>query len=82
MYNKQKDKEVSSRETKMQETIERNEIKYNNDDNLATQKDLKIMALEFKIELEKRINSVTLKLGSLIIACSGILFGLLSYFHK
>ncbi len=49
--------------------------------------------LEIKIELEQKIsdlksyfegkiNSVTLRLGSLIVACSGILFGLLSYFHK
>jgi hypothetical protein len=35
-----------------------------------------------KLDMEKRFNSMTTKLGSLIIASSGILFGLLSYFHK
>lgn len=35
-----------------------------------------------KLELENKINSVTMKLGSLIVTCSGILFALLSYFHK
>ena len=66
----------------MQETIDKNDITYHNDDNLVTQKDLKILSLELKIEFEKRINSVTVRLGSLIIACSGILFALLSYFHN
>jgi hypothetical protein len=66
----------------MQEKIEKNEFKYSNDDKIVTQKDLRILSLELKIELEKRINSVTVKLGSLIITCSGILFGLLYYFQK
>jgi hypothetical protein len=73
---------MSQQETNMQETIEKNEFKYSNDNNLVTQKDLKILSLELKIELEKIINSVTVRLGSLIIACSGILFVLLSYFQK
>jgi hypothetical protein len=73
---------MSPQETNMQETIEKNEFKYSGDNNVVTQKDLRILSLELKIELEKRINSVTVRLGSLIIACSGILFGLLSYFHR
>jgi hypothetical protein len=71
------------------ETAEKHEMAYHNDDGVATQKDLKILGLEIdgkilnlKIELENKINSITIKLGSLIIASSGILFGLLSYFHK
>jgi hypothetical protein len=53
-----------------------------NEDHVATTKDLRIMGLELRMELEGKINAVTFKLGSLIIACSGVLFGLLSYFHK
>lgn len=53
-----------------------------NEDHVATIKDLRIMGLELRMELESKINAVTFKLGSLIIACSGILFGLLSYFQK
>lgn len=61
----------------------RKEVTYNiNEDHLATTKDLRIMGLELRMELEGKINAVTFKLGSLIIACSGVLFGLLSYFHK
>ena len=37
---------------------------------------------DIKTDLESKINSITVKLGSLIVASSGILFGLLSYFHK
>lgn len=59
------------------------EISYNiNEDHVATIKDLRIMGLELRMELESKINAVTFKLGSLIIACSGVLFGLLSYFQK
>lgn len=79
-----------------QEKLEKHEYQYINEDRYATQKDLKILSLELeakimlveqkviesKMDLEKKINSITIKLGSLIIACSGILFGLLSYFHK
>ncbi len=63
--------------------------KHGYEDNVATQKDLKILGLEIegkilnvKIELDNKISSITLKLGSLMIACSSILFGLLSYFHR
>jgi len=38
--------------------------------------------LNLKIDMDNKINSVIMKLGTLIVACSGILFGLLSYFHK
>jgi hypothetical protein len=48
--------------------------------NLKIELENKINLLKF--ELENKINSITLKLGTLIIASSGILFGLLSYFHK
>lgn len=72
-----------------QEKAEKHEFAYFNEDRVATQKDLKILGLELeskmltiKIELENKISSITIRLGSLIIACSGILFGLLSYFHK
>ena len=66
------------------------EISYNiNEDHVATVKDLRIMALELRMEIDSRvnginskINSITVKLGSLIIGCSSILFGLLSYFQK
>jgi len=44
--------------------------------------ELESKILNLKMEIESKINSITLKLGTLIIACSGILFGLLSYFHK
>lgn len=71
------------------ETADKYEFSYHNEDHFATQKDLKILSLEMKsemlnlkIELEGKINSITIKLGSLIIASSGILFALLSYFHK
>ncbi len=73
----------------LQEKIEKQEYAYFNEDRVATQKDLRILSLEIeskilnlKIELESKISSITIKLGSLIIACSGILFGLLSYFQK
>lgn len=67
----------------MAEADIKKEISYNiNEDHVATTKDLRIMGLELRMELESKINAVTFKLGSLIIACSGILFGLLSYFHK
>jgi len=62
---------------------------HNHEDHVATQKDLRILSLEIeskilnlKIELENKISSITLKLGTIIIACSSILFGLLSYFHN
>lgn len=59
------------------------EISYNiNEEHVATTKDLRIMGLELRMELEGKINAVTFKLGSLIIGCSVVLFGLLSYFHK
>lgn len=71
-----------------QEKLEKHD-QYINDDRYATQKDLKILSLELEQKiskaeqnLERMINSITLKLGSLMIACSGILFGLLQYFHK
>lgn len=71
------------------EKSEKHEFTYSHEDHVATQKDLKILGLEIeskilniKIELENKISSITMKLGSLIIATSGILFGLLSYFHK
>ncbi len=64
------------------EKLDKHEFQYANEDRVATQKDLKILALELKIEIEQRINSVVYKLGGIIVACSGILFGLLSYFHK
>jgi hypothetical protein len=66
-------------------------IKKNNiyDDNVATKKDLKILGIEIeseilhmKTELENKINSITLRLGAIIVTSSGILFTLLSYFHK
>ena len=73
----------------MTEAIEKHDMSYYNDDRVATQKDLKILGLELeskilnlKIELESKINSITMKLGTLIIACSSILFALLSYFQK
>jgi len=75
------------------EKAEKHEFTYFNEDRVATQKDLRILSLELeqkilqvKIDLEIKISSIESslmkKLGSLIIACSGILFGLLSYFHK
>jgi hypothetical protein len=71
------------------EKVEKHEYAYYNEDHVATQKDLKILGLELeskilnvKMELESKINSITIKLGTLIIASSGILFGLLTYFHK
>lgn len=75
------------------EKIDKHEFQYSNEDRAATQKDLKILSLELKIEIEQRINSLELKieqkinsviykLGTLIVGCSGILFGLFSYFHK
>lgn len=71
------------------EKSDKHEFSYYNEDRVATEKDLRILALEIdskllnlKIELESKINSITLKLGSLIIATSGILFALLTYFHK
>lgn len=76
-----------------QEKIEHHEIAHIYDDRVATQKDMKILSLELekkilhlKIELELKLammeSSLLKKLGTLIVACSGILFGLLSYFHK
>ena len=72
-----------------QEQSEKHEFAYFNEDRVATQKDLKILGLELeskmltiKIEVENKISSITTKLGALIITCSGILFTLLSYFHK
>lgn len=44
--------------------------------------ELETNMLNIKMELENKITAITIKLGSLIIATSGILFGLLSYFHK
>ena len=71
------------------EKIEKHDFTYSHDEHVATQKDLKILGLQIdakilnlKNELEIKINSVTIKLGMLIISCSSILFGLLSYFHK
>lgn len=71
------------------EKIEKHDLTYTHEDHVATQKDLKILSLEIetsmlnlKMELENKINAITIKLGSLIIATSGLLFGLLSYFHK
>ncbi len=59
------------------------------EDHVATEKDLRILGLELKaeilnikIEFDNKISSIILKLGSLIVACSGVLFGLLSYFQK
>ena len=40
------------------------------------------MKVELKLEIEQKVSSVVYKLGGLIIATSGILFALLSYFHK
>ena len=75
------------------EPIEKHEFAYFNEDRVATQKDLRILSLELeqkilnlkielKVEIEQKIHSVIVKLGSLIIASSSILFALLSYFHK
>ncbi len=75
------------------EAAEKHEMSYFNDDRVATQKDLRILSLEIeqkilqlKIELEMKIasieSSLLKKLGGLIIATSGILFAMLSYFHK
>ena len=47
-----------------------------------TKNELELKISELKSYLEGKINSITVRLGSLIIACSGILFGLLSYFHR
>lgn len=60
-----------------------------NEDHVATVKDLRIIGLELRMEIDSKINGIsskingiTIKLGTLIIGCSSILFGLLSYFHK
>ncbi len=69
--------------------LEKHEFTYLNEDKPATQKDLKILSLELehkmlnmKIELENKINSMAIRLGAVVIASSGILFSLLSYFHR
>jgi hypothetical protein len=40
------------------------------------------LKIELKLEIEKRINAGIYKLGALIVASSGIMFGLLTYFQK
>lgn len=72
-----------------QEKLEKHEFTYYNENRIATHEDLKILGLELeskmlitKLELENRIGSMAIKLGTLIIVFSWILFGLLSYFHK
>lgn len=44
--------------------------------------DLKVEIQSIRVELEQKMHSVMIRLGSLIVASSGILFGLLSYFSK
>ena len=63
------------------ETIEKHDyVRY--EDHPATQKDLKILGLELELKIGSIEASLLKKLGGLIIACSSILFALLSYFHK
>jgi hypothetical protein len=71
------------------ENLEEQDIRTVYNDKLATLKDLRILSLELgqtMLELEQKvsskINSMVFILGSLIIGCSSILFGLLQYFHK
>lgn len=77
------------------ESADTHEVSYYKDDRdlriLGLELEAKILNLKIELEnkinsttikLENKINSITIKLGSLIIACSGILFALLSYFNK
>ena len=76
----------------IQEKLDKHETTYV-EDRYATQKDLRILSLELdqkllqlKLELLLKMSSIEkvlfYKLGTMIVGCSGILFGLLSYFHK
>lgn len=66
----------------MHEPIEDLPSRYANEDKLATQKDLRILTLELEAKMTAIESRLLRNLGTLIIGCSGIVFGLLMFFHR